>query len=134
MTEDEWLACTDPVPMVEFVRERVSKRTLALYRCAGCRHIAHLFFDPKSQRVIEVLERYVDGKADQDEMQSAAYFAESPTFGYDFEENFWAEYPDADRANLRTLVAMGALSESALSGGEWQVNEAVQAKLLAAAH
>jgi hypothetical protein len=134
MTEQEWITCAEPTKMLEFVREKVSKRKWSLYMCGGCRYIAHLFFDPKSQMAVEVRERYADGQAGQDEMDRAAYYAESPTFGYHFEPTFWTSYPDEDRASLHRLVEMGALSSSALSGGEWRVNEAVRDKLLAAAH
>jgi hypothetical protein len=38
MTEDEWLACTDPQAMLEFLRGTVSERKLLLITAACCRH------------------------------------------------------------------------------------------------
>jgi hypothetical protein len=131
--EAEWLTCTDPLMMFEFVRGKVSDRKLRLYLCGGCRQIAHLFFRPESITAVEVAERFADGEASLEELDRAEWDAESPTFGYEFEKEGFSYSSPYKMKVVPRLVEMGALPESALSGGEWQVEEAVRLRLLAAA-
>ena len=139
MTEAKWLACTDPIKMMRFLRGKVSRRKSQLYLCGGCRHIAHLFYDPASGRAVEVAERDADGLASGKELGDASYSAECPTFGYDFEEEFQTRFTDDPvlkeytKKVLTRLVEMGALSESVLTGGAWRVNKSVRDRLVAAA-
>jgi hypothetical protein len=135
MTKQEWRRCTDAEKMFRFLRarRRQSERKLRLYLCGGCRYIAHLFFHPASLSAVGVAERFADGEATSEELERAEWLAESPTFGFDFEEWFLKTYPDPQKQVVLRLVVKGALAESVLDGGEWRVNEAVQQRLLAAA-
>jgi hypothetical protein len=58
MTETEWLACTDPDAMLDFLRagERLSPRKARLFAVAACRRIRRLYADEKNFEAIEVAE------------------------------------------------------------------------------
>jgi hypothetical protein len=66
MTEAEWLSCTDPRPMLEFLPDKASDRHLRLFACAYCRAVRdsqHLL----GPSTVAVAERYADWLArDQD--------------------------------------------------------------------
>jgi hypothetical protein len=74
MTEDEWLACTDPMPMLEFLREAASERKLRLFACACHRRILHMLTDKHiSRRTIEFAERFADGLATKNDLHGNAW-------------------------------------------------------------
>ena len=63
MTEAEWLRSTDVGQMERFLRDHPASndRKLRLFGCACCRRVWRLFRDERSQRVVELAERYADG-------------------------------------------------------------------------
>jgi hypothetical protein len=61
MTEAEWLSCTDPGPMLEFLRGKASDRKLRLFASACCRLIPDLQWDEVWKNSYELAERYADG-------------------------------------------------------------------------
>lgn len=64
MSEAEWLACTDPTPMLEFVRTQrtASERKLRLFAAACCRRAFNLLIDKYSRKALTIAERYADGE------------------------------------------------------------------------
>lgn len=62
MTEAEWLACTDPRPMLRFLRGRASDRKSRLFACECCRRIWQLFPDQRCRRAVKLAEAFAEGK------------------------------------------------------------------------
>ena len=79
MTEAEWLASTDPQPMLEYLRGKVSDRKLRLFACACARQSRHLLDDQRSRTAVEVAEKYADGLATKEELVAARNATENAT-------------------------------------------------------
>jgi hypothetical protein len=60
MTEAEWLECTDPQKMLEFLIERASERKLRLFLCIFCREIADLSRWPEASHGVHCAELFAD--------------------------------------------------------------------------
>jgi hypothetical protein len=69
MTEAEWLACTHPTPMVNFLRGKASDRKLRLLFCACCRSVWQVLDEPLLKHAVEVAERHADGFADDQQLE-----------------------------------------------------------------
>ncbi len=67
MTEQEWLECVDPTPMLGYLQGKASDRKLGLFACACCRRIFHLIVHPVSRAAVDVAERFSDGLATDEE-------------------------------------------------------------------
>jgi hypothetical protein len=65
VTEQEWLACTDPTEMMYVSGEqgRLTERRDRYFSCACCRRIWHLLPDEASRYAVRIAERYLDGQA-----------------------------------------------------------------------
>jgi hypothetical protein len=133
VTEAKWLSCTDPEVMLRFMSDQGRGRKWRLYLCGGCRSIHHLFYLPESLAAVEVVERFADGKATEHELARSEWNAEIPAFGYELNDPRYKYSPSNKATVVPRLVEIGALPESALSGSEWEIEQQVRERLIAAA-
>src|SRR5437588_418759 len=68
VSEEEWLACADPTPMLEYLRGKFSERKLRLFACACCRRVWNLLSDRYSRKALTVAERYADAEVSQEKL------------------------------------------------------------------
>lgn len=71
MTEAEWLACTDPQKMLEFLGRKPSDRKFRLVACAFCRRIWHMLKHADCRSAVETSEQFADRKATLKELTKA---------------------------------------------------------------
>ena len=116
MNEAEWLACTDPQKMLDFLRSKAGDRKLRLLAvaCDRCGPFSLFsgFWETSSER-IEVVERYADGHATEKELRGL----ENP---WDFkrdEDNGWyrLSLPEPFQATSAAQIAR----DVAASAGHW---------------
>jgi hypothetical protein len=72
MDEADWVGCTDPQKMLEFVAGRISARKLRLFAVACCRRVWAALSAPSRDYVL-LAERVADGRAGERELLSVAW-------------------------------------------------------------
>jgi hypothetical protein len=93
MTEQQWLNCTDPLEMLEFLGKSASSRKLRLYACADCRRKWSWYDrDEISRQCVEAAERYANGAASASELAAANQAMQNRGW---FTEAFWTTEADA---------------------------------------
>jgi hypothetical protein len=71
MNEAEWLACTDPQKLLEFLRSKVSDRKLRLFAVACSRRFLHLTQDHRIGEALDIAEWFADGLVGDEERSNA---------------------------------------------------------------
>src|SRR5215471_7243899 len=98
MTEAEWLAATDPEPMLEFLRGKASDRKLRLFAVACCGRIRHLLTEPGSLELVTSRERFADGDVNEQSFRTALRDARASEIGM-----AWSQR--VERAGLASVLA-----------------------------
>jgi hypothetical protein len=106
MTEDEWLACGDPRPMLEYLQRKVSDRKLRLFSVACCRRAWPLLNDERGRRAIEVGERCADG-----------FLTVNEAYGIGQTLNVSHDYDLIQRLSQETGFYWEAISQAFLAAG-----------------
>jgi hypothetical protein len=104
MTEAQWLECSDPTRMLDFLRGKVSDRKLRLFAVACCRRIWHLLTDERSRRLIEASEAYADQRIRFLEVGDAYRLHDAAERGYEFPALFFAACYAAD-CGIRAAIS-----------------------------
>jgi hypothetical protein len=71
MTEQDWLDCTDPEKMLEYLRGKASDRKLRLFAVACCR-VLWKYLDDDTCRVVEIAESFAECQDDRSELLRAS--------------------------------------------------------------
>lgn len=90
MTEAEWLTCTDPKPMLEFLGGTTTTRKLLLFAVSCCHRIWHLVIDERSQCLVKTVGQYADGLATIFDVSNASDIHENAVSTYDFKAPWFA--------------------------------------------
>jgi hypothetical protein len=120
MSEADWLACTDPTPMIRLVVEHPDDRKCRLLACAACRLIWDLLPDPRSRHAVEVAERFADGQASFKDLARARNEAVAAAGGAE-RQAAWAAYWATNTKAAGPLwnafaAAAGATARKAMGG------------------
>lgn len=109
MTEEEWLAASDPTPMLEFLIGKVTDRKLRLLGVAVARGSWDRLEDERSRRAVEAAEQFADGLIGISELAALADDA------WDVRDEMW----DAGPANCDDRLWLAQAAGLTASVFEW---------------
>jgi hypothetical protein len=105
MTEEEWLACTDPVGLLSYDELSATERKLRLFAVACCRRISTIASHGDLHQAIDTAERFADGLASDAEIDAACGAADAVGDGAGNTANYEGER-GADEQTVRKLSAL----------------------------
>jgi hypothetical protein len=117
MSEEEWLACTNPLGMLAFLRGMFSDRKLRLFAVACCGIGWHLIADDRNRRAIEIAEGLADGATYREQLPAVRASLTSVTVWCTIEESAW------DAATRAALSGARDAARSAVRSKEWSGRE-----------
>jgi hypothetical protein len=125
MDEREWLTCTDPEPLLQYLQGKASDRKLRLFAVACCWRRRDILTDAPSRAAVEAAERFADGLASRAELRRLGRPRNVGLYlgAYD------AAYPDAAKA-AREASASAAELASLIYPRRERPERRVQARLL----
>jgi biotin carboxyl carrier protein len=100
MTESEWLACTDPGPMLEFLRGKATPRKLRLLACAIALRLWGDSIAEHARHAIAAVERAADGGGPVEASRGVLVEVKSPTPG---------RFYDRPRPHAPPFVTVGSV-------------------------
>lgn len=104
MTEQLWHVRTDPNALLNFIRDRASRRKLRLFACACSRRVLHLVGRRITLKAIEFAEKYADGLRSVKELHDNAWGRGSDLHGV-------VLWEDWDSASLSSEHASGLVAD-----------------------
>ena len=103
MTEREWLACADPVPMLNYLEGKAGDRKMRLFAVACCGRVWPALTDERSRRAVELSEFAADHPVTEDELDTVSAEAEEA-----FEDTLDTDYYDGKVLAPDVVAAQGA--------------------------
>jgi hypothetical protein len=117
MNEQDWLACTDPEPMLAFLRGKASKRKLRLFACGCGALVWHSIAHEGNRRAVELAKRLADREEPGMKVEAVRASARDGTA--------WSALIDSacDAARHAALSGTSEFARSALRGKRWRGRE-----------
>ena len=100
MTEQEWLGCSEPRLMLNFLWRKAFGRRIHLFGCACCRMVWHLLVDERSRNAVDQAERYADGLIDLATVELSSTAAHNACVELKSRCNPGSTTPEQDEARL----------------------------------
>jgi hypothetical protein len=125
VTEAEWLAATESMPLLAFPGAKASDRKRRLFACACCRRFWVLVSDPVWRRAVEMAERYADGS----ESLAALRAVELRDYRNEARYNpLWSTWPAVANALRPVGSALGAVRAAAIAAHNHALREPTGAR------